>query len=127
MVSPTCKKMVLINFAITAVILVVALFFFTQPEQQFDFAKGLIFASVFSALKTVLLERNLRKAVNMSSDAATNYSRLHYFLRYILTGVMLFVAAKISPVCLFGAAAGLIPIQFAAYFVNLFLKKDEKV
>ncbi len=126
MVSQTCKKMILISLSISALVLIVALFCYQQPQQRIDFSIGIAFGALFTILKVVVLERSLRKALNMSSAAAQNYTRLHYFIRYILTGVMLFVAAKISPVCLFGAIGGLLPMQIAGYLVNFFFKPDKE-
>ncbi len=119
--SEAGRKMILIIAALFLVALGVGLVFKLAPA--FIYFKGLLLGSLFAALKVLMLERTLSKAVNMEPKSATNYSRMHYTLRYFLTGLMLAVAALEPSISFLGAVIGLFTFTAAAYSVNFFLKR----
>ncbi len=93
--SDTGKRLVKVMLAICLIslgagIIITGIWF---PAETFKFIYGMVFGTIFSVLKLMLLERSLNKSVNLTEGQAQNYIRLHYMLRYFLTGAVLAVAA----------------------------------
>jgi len=126
--SDTGKRLVKVMLAISLVafgvgVIVTQLWF---PGETFKFVYGVVFGSVFSVLKLVLLERTLNKSVAFSEGQAQNYVRLHYMLRYFLTGAVLVVAAlKGGITAVIGVVICLASLRPAVYIVNWQFKKQE--
>ena len=90
------------------------------------FAAGALLASGWNALKVVMLERTVNKALDMEDPrAGKNYARAQHLLRYLITALVL-AAAAVAPdrfISLWGAAAGIFTFQAAAVAIKL-LKLD---
>lgn len=118
------KVMVSISLIALGVGIIVASIFF--KGQVFSYSKGLVFGTIFAVLKLILLERSLSKSVDMNRAKAQNYVRLHYTLRYFLTGAVLAVAALQGFACLIGVIIGLVALRPAVYIVNSMYNKQDK-
>jgi hypothetical protein len=81
----------------------------------FSWTKGVLFGLLFSLLKFKLMEMTFNKAVTMSEARAKNYATMHYILRYVLTGIVLLIAALEPGIHILGVFAGLISMKAAAY------------
>ena len=118
--SDTSKRLVKVMLAICLIafgcgIIVTGIWF---PDEIFKFAYGVLFGCIFAVLKLILLERSLNKSVNMPEGQAQNYIRLHYMLRYFLTGVVLAVAAVRGISALIGVVICLFSLRPAIFIVN---------
>ena len=73
------------------------------------------------------MEKSLLRTMDMGKDGAESIGRLHFFGRYLLTGVV-FAAAILSRgvIGLFGTIAGVVSLQLAAYVTN-FVFRNKKV
>ncbi len=91
-----------------------------------SFLFGLSFGLIFTILKIILLERNIKRAVEIGSAKADNYMKLHYLFRYILTGVVLAICGMTSSVTLIGCVLAIISLQLGAYTTNFFTIKKNK-
>lgn len=84
-------------------------------RDKMDFTTGIIFGLVFSILKLMLMKNAIKKAVTMPEGKAQKYANVQYMIRYILTGVVLLVAALLSTTVLLGTFCGLMSMKVAAY------------
>ena len=96
----------------------------------FPFAIGIFLTAALNVIKVFMLERAIRHTVSFEgSDAGKNYAKFQYFLRFLLTGAGLAAAALISRIdmwgaILWGAAAGLLTFQMAAFSMK-FMRFNE--
>lgn len=121
--SDVSKKIIITLLAISLVAFGIGAFI---VNDIIAYAKGLAFGTLFTILKLILLERTLNKSINMPAANASNYARLHYMMRYFLTGVVLVVSALEPSINMFGVIIGLIILRPAVYIVNIKTEKVEK-
>ncbi len=86
------------------------------------FLFGLSFGFIFTILKIILLEKNIQHAVELTGSKADNYMKLHFLLRYVLTGVVLAVCGVFSSISLIGCVLAIMSLQISAYSINFFKK-----
>lgn len=98
--------------------------FFTS--NSWFYAKGLAFGGIFSILKLKLMEISLRKATSLPPDKAQAYGSLQYFIRFILTGVVLVVAALEPSIDIIGMIIGLLALKGAAVLQGVLAKPTPK-
>ena len=124
--SVLTKKMI-ICICLAALAFIAAGAVYYRSYETLPFALGVALTSALNALKVVMLERAVAKAVDMSDlEAGKNYMRGQYFLRFLFTGLVL-AAAAIAPdniVNIWGAAAGIFTFQIAAIMTK-FVKADD--
>ena len=120
-ISETAKKMVCI-IGVSSFVFILAGAVYYRSLSALPFALGVLLTSALNALKILLLERTVEKAVVMEEQGAANYVRLQYFLRFMLTGLVLIAAALLPFISLWGAVAGTFTLQIAAYAVKFFLR-----
>jgi len=102
------------------------IFLVKRFEGPIPFAAGLLLGCGLSAVKLVLLEKALSKAVDMEAGKAKNYARLQMVLRYGLTLLAVLPAVLFrQAVGLFGLIAGLLTLQLASYIANIYLKNRQ--
>lgn len=87
-------------------------------------AKGVLFGTIFTMIKWVLMKNTITKAVDMHEAKARNYTMLHYGLRYLLTVIVLAVAALEPSISLMGTFVGLLTMKVATYVLLLLGKTD---
>lgn len=127
-VSETCKRMIFSDVAVSLVFygiaaLLIIIFENSLGIKIFNFSLGMIFGTLFTILKILLLEKTVNKAVDMPREQAQNYTRLHYTLRYFLTGAVI-VAAVINPwTSIAGVVLALAAFRPAVYFTGWLEKR----
>ena len=84
---------------------------------------GIIFGLIMSLLKLWLMETTFTKAMGMTEARAKAYTQRHYMLRYLLTGIVLFIAAIEPSISLFGVFFGLWSMKAGAYMELAFIRK----
>ena len=67
-----------------------------------------------------MLDRAVGKAVQMQQGKVSNYIRLQHFARFLLTGAVFALAALVPFLNIWGAAAGILTLQFAVFFAKRF-------
>lgn len=130
--SETCKRIVLSNIAVSLVLFGVGMFVIIFYESFFqiklsNFILGMVFGTAFSVLKIMLLERTVNKAVDLPKENAVNYTRMHYTLRYFLTGAVVVVAALSPWISLFGVVLAMVALRPAVYIASWLEKKHNVV
>lgn len=87
------------------------------------FSKGLvvgsIFGAIFSFLNFFLLADIVLKSVKKSSNRAKSYISVNYFLRYILTGIFIFICVKYDSINGFIAIGNLFVPKIALYLFSM--------
>ena len=129
--SQPSRRMIFV-IGISVLILSVAGAFVYRSLEALYFAFGVILTSSLNVLKVFLLERTVKKVVDMDEpDAGKNYVRLQYLLRYFLTGIVLLTAGLVSMyvqppfINIWGAVAGVFTLQIAVISVRS-MKPEEK-
>jgi len=97
-------------------------FFVDRNFSILQFALGALLGIAASVVRVIILDKTVQKAVNMEKDKAANYVRLLGFVRLILAGLVLLLAALVPFVNLWGAAAGILSHQIAAYSLKFSFK-----
>ncbi len=128
----TTKNFVLILSGLGVVLLVLGFFFrdisFLNGafgEVTFAvYALGVVFGIVFSIVKVFMIRISLKSSLERSQNKATLMSLGHYFFRYFLTGLVLFISIKSPYFDFFGATLGVLALQPASYLSGYLLKKD---
>jgi len=121
-ISDTAKNLIITMAAISLLCLGIGLMFF---ENKYAYAKGILFGTIISILKLLLLERTLNKTVDMDKNNASNFARAHYMIRYFITIVVLAVAAKVDSIDLIGVIIGLFVLRPAVFIVNIKMNKSQ--
>ncbi|MCT4542021.1 MAG: ATP synthase subunit I [Vallitalea sp.] len=101
----------------------VGLFF---VEDIYAYGKGLVLGGIFSILKLKLMEVTFKKAINKPPAAAKKYASFHYFLRYLLTILVLIVGALETTINLVGVIISLVSVKLAAYWQGYIEKPTPK-
>jgi len=124
------RKMIFV-IGVSATVFILGGTAFYRSLEALYFAIGVLLTSALNVFKVVLLERTVKKVVDMEQpDAGKNYVRLQYLLRYFLTGLVLLAAGLVSVyvkppfINIWGAVAGLFTLQIAVIAVRS-MKLDE--
>lgn len=94
-------------------------------KNKMSFTVGILFGLIFSILKLMLMKKSIEKAVTMPAEKAQVYTNVQYMVRYILTGIVLVVAALEPSIDIFGVFFGLLSMKVAAYMQYFNNKKTE--
>jgi hypothetical protein len=118
-----CECVLFIALLVAGVSVSVFAYPFERPSA---YAAGLFAGCAFCAVKILLLDRTLTRAVDMGSHAK-NYVSLHAAIRYIGT-VVAFVPALAFPKIfgLFGVIAGILSMQLAAYLTHAVMRRLDR-
>lgn len=116
------KKVNLRNQLIIKILIISGIGFFIGcffVENIFWWAKGIAFGAIFSSLKLVLMEKTFEKVVVKEPNQAKIYAQINYFARYLLTGLVLVIAALEPSINIVGTIIGLISMKFAAFWQGM--------
>lgn len=91
------------------------------------FTLGLLFGLIFSILKLMLMQNSIKKSVTMPEGKAQKYANVQYMIRYVLTGIVLLVAALEPTISLLGVFLGLLSMKVAAYMQLFVIKRQGKL
>lgn len=104
----------------SVIILFISLFIF---EDKKAIIFGIIFGTSISILNFIELEKSLIKSSQMNSRQAQSYATRKYFLRYIITAIVILISIKASYINVIGTIIGLLLLKFVIMFTNLFNDK----
>lgn len=116
------------NFMLISMILfslIVYIIGILMVADKMSWTLGISFGLIFSLLKLKLMQNTLAKAVTMPEAKAQKYANVHYMIRYILTGVVLVVAALTPSINLLGVFFGLMSMKVGAYAQLALNKKTQ--
>lgn len=105
-------------------------------EDYFPFIGGILFGVVIALLNFRLLYLTLDRAVKMPPHKAQAYATSRYFIRYVITGVVVFVSIRAEHINVLGTILGLLSLKLVIlktqlfnskeFFKNIFKRKEEK-
>jgi len=94
--------------------------------KSLPFALGVLLTSGLNIFKVVLLEKTVRKTVEMDDpNTGKNYVRFQYLIRYFLTAAILLVAGLTPFISVWGALCGIFTMQISIIAVRS-MKFDDK-
>ena len=104
--------MVCVMVAFTVLVYMIGVFL---TESIMSWTIGILFGLIIAILKLKLMENTFTKAVTMPEDKAKVYTQRHYMVRYLLTGIVLLVAAIEPSINILGVFFGLVSMKVGAY------------
>ncbi|MEG0013463.1 MAG: ATP synthase subunit I [Cellulosilyticaceae bacterium] len=104
--------MAVVMIAFTVLVYIIGIFL---TDNVIGWTTGILFGLAISLLKLKLMESTFTKAVSMQEAKAKVYTQRHYMIRYLLTGVVLLVAAMEPGISLLGVFFGLVSMKVGAY------------
>lgn len=107
--------------AVGIICMLLGLWFNPEP---IVWTKGVLFGTIVTMIKWNLMKNTITKSVDMPEAKATNYTMLHYGLRYLLTIAILVVAALEPSISLIGTFVGLLTMKIATYVLLILGKTD---
>lgn len=92
--------------------------------------KSFLIAQVFGFLVSSLLFYDLAitvsKAVKMNPSRSGIFAGVKYTLRFVITGVVIYVSIKSPNMNVYGAVVGILSIKVVIYISNIFSSKKRK-
>lgn len=90
-----------------------------------DIIIGVLYGCAFASFNFFYLAYSVKKSMSKSEKGATAFMSATYSSRIVLTGVMVFFAAKISYIHFWAAVIPLIFTRIAVFIVSLINKRSE--
>jgi len=119
-------KSILIGIPVFSALGAVIGAFIVPSAFVFNFLGGVAIGAVVSALKVLLLERAVNKAVEMDAQKASIYMTAGYLPRYALTGLGIFASwFFLGLFGIIGAVVGAMALTISAYTSRLFEARIE--
>lgn len=115
------KKIFMTAGFFTFIIAMIFLLFFDASKSLII---GLVFGVLISGLNFIDLSNTLQRAVSKSPEKAQSYTVRKYFMRYIMNGVVIFVAVKTPHIHVISTVLGMLLIKFSIMITNLFNDKQ---
>lgn len=106
--SLTSKVLILLLIALGIGVLIV--------DDISAYIQGLLLGGLFTILKIKLMENTFKRAVDKEPNAATNFARVHYMLRYVLTFCVLFVGIAVPTINGIAVIIALLTMKLAAFW-----------
>ncbi|MFO7887309.1 MAG: ATP synthase subunit I [Eubacteriales bacterium] len=104
-----------------ALLIVVSFIFLDEPM---TWTYGYIFGGLIGILNFILLARTMERAVEMPPHKAQGYATVNYFIRFIITGVVIIVALKADYINALATIIGIVLIKLIILVTNLFSDKE---
>ena len=116
--SVPSKRMILF-IGVSALVMIAGGALFYRSLKGIDFALGVILSSLLNVFKVFLLERTVKKTLDIENPASGKaYIQLQYILRFILSAAVLVAAALIPFIDVMGAVFGIFTLQIAVLIVR---------
>lgn len=85
---------------------------------------GLVFGASIGMLSFIDLSQTLQRATAMSPAKAQSYTVRKYFIRYIISGVVIYVSVVAPYIHVLGTVLGMLLIKMSVMITNLFNDKQ---
>jgi len=95
-----------------------------MTDEPLKFILGVTYGGLFSILNFRLMYLQIERAIKMPSGKAQSYLQTRYFLRYLITGVVIYMALINPWLNIFGVFLGLIAVKLSVYLNEFLLKKS---
>ena len=105
-------------------------------SKPLPFVLGILFGSAISVLNFIELANTLSRAITMPGDKAQSFTVIKYFIRYIVTAVVIYVSIIAPYINVVGTIVGLFIIKIIIlvtnllsdknYFRNIFKRKEDE-
>ncbi|MDN5351667.1 MAG: hypothetical protein PWQ12_586 [Clostridiales bacterium] len=132
-VRKTQMTIIRIIIPLIGVISLLSIFLLENPKA---FILGLLFGTGISLLNFFELANTLRRAVQMPPSKAQTFTTTKYFLRYVITGVVIYISIIAPYINVLGTIVGLMTIKLIIlatnlfndkkYFQNIFRRKEDE-
>jgi len=123
--SPASGKMIMF-IGITALVFMAGGAVFYRSLEAVAFSLGVILTSALNAGKVIMLERTVKKAIDMDDPkTGKNYVRTQFLLRYVLTAAILVVAGLTPFISVWGALFGIFTLQISVIIVRAMKLDDD--
>ncbi len=99
--------------------------FFLLKDGAGPFVRGIAFSLIYSLLSFRLLELTIRKSVKMHPEAAKKYVFSQYSIRYLLTGVVVYISLTNPKINIVGTIIGLFILKIVIVLSSIVSKKKE--
>lgn len=86
-------------------------------KDKFEWAKGVLFGTIFAMLKLALIKKTVSRAADMEESGARKYAITQYSVRYMLTAIVLIVAALEPSIDFLGVCVGLFTMKIGIYIL----------
>ncbi|WP_158212277.1 ATP synthase subunit I [Natranaerobius trueperi] len=119
------KIQVIKKALLVGVIVVIALFLLGYGS----FAFGFLFGTILAILNWLLLSKTIEKSVSFTSTKAKVYTVLHFFIRFTILFIALYIAAMREDMHILGAILALLlpkAVIFWDHVILEYLKKDHR-
>jgi MFS superfamily sulfate permease-like transporter len=90
------------NWVVLGISLVVGFAFF-----PFDFTLGILLGGLVSILNFYWLSRDIKRVFQQYSSRAKPYIMIKFYLRFVVSGIIIFLIVTRTPVNMFGLIIGL--------------------
>ncbi|MCL2567823.1 MAG: ATP synthase subunit I [Oscillospiraceae bacterium] len=121
--SGTAKNMILV-VCILVVVFIIASAIFYRSFAFLPFAVGAAMGGALNVLKIFLLNRAVERAASGDPTVTSSGFLGAYFLRFLLTAAVLFLAVIVPFISLWGAVAGVLTLPLSAYSMHFFPHQD---
>jgi hypothetical protein len=115
------EKKIMIDGGLVSLGLMLFSFLAKDPRA---FALGVLFGGAYSILNFRLMQVTFDKAMKMPSARAQKYVQTRYFLRYLITGVVIYVAIINPWVNIIGVLLGLVAVKISVLINTTVSKKN---
>ena len=88
------------------------------------FVLGVLFGGIYSILNFRLMKVSFEKAIKMPSDGAQKYIQTRYFLRFFISGVVIYMAVITPWLNIIGVLLGLSAVKGSVLFNKVLLKEN---
>lgn len=107
---------------LSVVISVIFIVFFRENAARLII--GLVFGASIGMLGFIDLSQTLQRAVHKNPGKAQSYTVRKYFIRFIINGVVLYVAVVTPHIHIIGTVLGMLLIKISIMITNLFNDKQ---
>jgi len=110
------KRLLIVDIALIIITVIVS-------DEPLPFIYGLIFGSAISGLNFMELASTLKRAVQMPSARAQSFTTRKYFMRYIVSAVVIYISIVAPYINILGTILGMTIIKLVIFATNLFNDK----
>ena len=113
-------KIIFYDIIVLLVLILLSLFFIDEPM---PWVKGYIFGGLIGILNFLLLGNTMYKASMMHPTKAQRYASMHYFIRLLITALVIIIALKADYLNAISVVIGLLLIKQVIFFSQVFSDK----
>ena len=113
-------KIISYDVIVLLILMLLTFLFISEPE---GWIKGYIFGGLIGILNFLLLGNTMYKASTMDPARARVYASVNYYIRLIITAVVIIIALKAEYLNVISVVVGIILIKQVIFFSQVFNNK----